>query len=81
MSAQLHVLPSAQLQDIPEMLRRLANDIEAGKYGEVVESVVLTSGDSFEVFGFGHADGPTTHYLLGCAMQRLQAPRLSEANR
>lgn len=76
MSATLHVLPSAQLQDVPAMLRKLADAIEAGDHGEVREAVVVASGDALAVFGFGQVDGTQAHYLLGCAMARLQEPRL-----
>ena len=68
----MHPLPSAKLQDVPAMLRRLADDIEAGEYGEVQETAVVVSGAELEVFGFGTADGAVTHYMLGCAMQKLQ---------
>jgi hypothetical protein len=78
MSATLHVLPSAELQNIPLMLRRLADDIETGEYGKVVECAVVTNSGKIEVFGYGSADGTTTHYLLGCGMARLQKPALDE---
>ncbi|WP_152239516.1 hypothetical protein [Xanthomonas sp. LMG 12461] len=78
MSASLHVLPSAQLQNIPEMLRRLADSIEDGVYGDVVEAAVVLGAEDLEVFGFGQADGPVTHYLLGCGMAKLQRPRLED---
>lgn len=76
MAATLHVLPSSQLQDIPAMLRRLADDMEAGLYGRVTECAVVTNGAQLDVFGFGAADGTVTHYLLGCGMAKLQAPAL-----
>lgn len=81
MSTNLHVLPSSQLQDIPEMLRRLADAMEGGKYGGVPEAVVVLGteqADRIEVFGFGRADSTVTHYLLGCGMAKLQRPRLGE---
>lgn len=56
------------------MLRRLADDIEAGEYGQVSEAAVVTNGDRFNVFGFGTADGTVTHYLFGCGMAKLQQP-------
>lgn len=74
MSATLHVLPSAQLQDVPEMLRRLADSVEAGEYGEVTEAVVVMPGDALEVFGFGTADGNYAHYLLACGQRKLEKP-------
>lgn len=74
MSASLHALPSVKLQDVPAMFRKLADDIEAGEYGEVREAVAVVSGEALEVFGFGTADGTVTHYMLGCAMHKLQRP-------
>jgi hypothetical protein len=76
MSATLHALPSAKLQDIPAMLRRLADDIEAGEYGEVREAVCVTHGSGLDVFGFGSADGTVSHYLLCCAARKLEEPML-----
>jgi hypothetical protein len=75
-SATLHAIPSAKLADIPAMLRRLADDIEAGVYGRVPEAAVVTSGDSLNVFGFGGADGTVSHYLLCCGARKLEEPRL-----
>lgn len=71
MSATLHAIQT-QLPDVAAMLRRLADDIDGGEYGEVREAVVVTNGARFDVFGFGTADGTVSHYLLGCGMTRLQ---------
>jgi len=76
MAATIRVLESAALQDIPAMLRRMADDIESGQYGGVIEAAVVLSGDELNVFGLGRADGTVTHYLLGCGMAKLQYPRL-----
>lgn len=76
MTDKITVIPSAKLQNIPEMLRGLADDIERGEYGDVSETVVVTAGDNFNVFAFGRADGTVAHYLLGCAMAKLQKKRI-----
>jgi hypothetical protein len=76
MTATLHVIPSANLQDIPAMLRKLADEVERGEHGEVVECAVVTSGDGLNVFGFGGADGRVAHYLLCCGARKLEEPRL-----
>ena len=76
MTATIHAIPSAKLQDIPAMLRGLADQIERGDYGGVVEAAVVTSGDDLNVFGFGGADGTVAHYLLCCGARRLEEPRL-----
>jgi hypothetical protein len=48
------------LLDIPAMLRRLADDIEGGEYGDikavVAVAVEATGGGSPIVFGFGETD-------------------------
>lgn len=71
MTASLHVLP-VQLPDVVAMLRRLADQIESGDYGQVCETVVITSGERFEVFGFGTCDGTTAHYMMAKGMSKLQ---------
>lgn len=49
--------PGPPLTDVPGMLRKLANDIEVGDYGEVASAMVLIpqDGDFPLVFGFGDA--------------------------
>lgn len=56
-----------------KMLRNIANDIEAGKYGDVATIVVATFGDSgVETFGGGRdASLYACSYLFGCAHGRL----------
>jgi hypothetical protein len=76
MSAKIHALPSAALPDVAGMLRNMADNIDAGKYGAANGAVVVLHASSLEVFGLGEADGVVSHYLLGCAMQKLQAPTL-----
>lgn len=76
MTATLHALPIPGLQDIPKMLRNLADDIAAGKYGEVSEAAVVLGSDKLDVFGFGAADATVAHYLLACAQRKLEAPRI-----
>lgn len=78
MTATIHALPSAELQDIPSMLRKIAEAIEAGEYGDVTEAAVVTNGDEIQVFGLGRADGTVTHYLLACGQRRLEDPMLSD---
>ncbi len=75
MTATIHAIP-VKLQDIPAMLRKLADDVEAGEYGKVMEATVVTSGDRLDVFGFGGADGTVAHYLLCCGARKLEEPRL-----
>lgn len=76
MTATLHVLPSAKLQDVPAMLRKLADDMEAGEYGRVMEAAVVISGNELNLFGFGTADGTVAHYLFCCAARKMEEARL-----
>ncbi len=48
-----------QLADVAAMLRKLADEVEAGDLGEVVNGVTVISGDDIEVRGWGKVDGMT----------------------
>lgn len=51
--------------DIPAMLRKLADEIEAGEYGEVNEAACAIFADRVEVFGWGPTrDGASAALLL-----------------
>lgn len=50
--------PKPSLHDIPQMLRNIADDIEAGSFGAPVSGVmVLESDESLYNFGWGDAEG------------------------
>lgn len=72
MSASLHLLPIPGLQNIPELLRNIADAIEAGKYGAVSEGALVLAGDKIEVFGLGNADGTVAHYLMARGQRKLE---------
>lgn len=73
MSATLHVLPMPGLQNIPELLRNIADGIEAGTYGDVGEGALVLQGDDLNVFGLGsQADGTVAHYLLARGQRKLE---------
>ena len=72
-------LPSRDLQNIPAMLRKLADAIEAGEHGTPTECAVVLNAQPLAVFGFGLADGTVVHYLLACAQRRMEAPMLGGA--
>ena len=57
--------PRSNLSDIPAMLRKLAEDIEAGDHGEVPICLVVLprGGDWPDIFGFG-PDGDTSDAAL-----------------
>lgn len=72
MSASLHVLPVPGLQNIPELLRNIADAIERGEYGDVGDGALVLDGDAIEVFGLGNADGTVAHYLLARGQRKLE---------
>jgi cytoskeletal protein CcmA (bactofilin family) len=78
MSANLKVVdfPNYNLRDIPNILRNIANKIEANEYGHAKGCVVVLHADQLEVFGMGEADGTVTHYLLACAQRKIEGPML-----
>lgn len=71
-SAKLYSLPNPGLQNIPALLRNIADGIEAGEYGEVIEGVLVLNGSDLDVFGLGNADGTVAHYLLARGQRRLE---------
>jgi len=69
--------PARDLSNVPTMLRRLADDIEAGKYGEVYAAGTVLEAAECPVFGFG----PTGHAqnvseLFAMAHQKMVRDRL-----
>lgn len=59
-------LNDVSLNDVSGMLRKTADAIEAGKYGEVSCAVMVLQigdGDDLEVFAFGKI--PTTAHTVG----------------
>lgn len=63
------------LRDHSAMLRRVADNIDAGEYGAVGEIALVVMGDQLHVFGFGPAqDGTSTTALLQAgAMRQIYA--------
>lgn len=71
---RFNVVPlyETNFRDVPAMLRRLADDIEAGKYGEVREGATVLMGSELEVFGWGQdQDGASTAIMLQAGAMRL----------
>lgn len=65
MSDNIVRFPKSNLSDIPAMLRKLADDIEAGTHGEVALCLAILPrpGDCPAIFGFG-PDGDTSDAAL-----------------
>jgi hypothetical protein len=85
--ADLHVLPAAgrekpDLHDVPLMLRRLADDLEAGKYGDLADPefiircvcVLRVSGSEPLVMGWGATADLVQAYMdLHAGVQKLMS--------
>lgn len=55
--AEVQPIYETNFRDIPGMLRRLADDIEAGKWGDVQDTLLILHNDlGVEVFGWGDVD-------------------------
>lgn len=63
------------LRDAPAILRKIADEVEAGHYGEVGEIAAVIMGDKTYTFGFGPTqDGTSTFALLSAgALQLVRA--------
>jgi hypothetical protein len=59
--------PKSNLSDVPGMLRKLADDIEAGTWGEVPICLVVLprQGEWPDVFGFGPEGDTSDAALIG----------------
>jgi hypothetical protein len=58
--------------DTAATLRRIADAIEAGEYGDVTSAGLCIFGDTMEVFGMGKdAEPPTIALLLHAGFSRL----------
>lgn len=66
MSASLSVvsLYDSNIRDPSATLRRIADGIEAGSYGDVGEVAIVLLGDRCEVFSCGPASDPSTAVML-----------------
>ena len=75
MTIQVITFPGAQVSDIPACLRDLAENIEAGNFGEAIALLwVLDCGDGQVEVGLSGRAGepaPTAHFLAGAAQKRL----------
>lgn len=63
------------LQSIPQVMRKIADEIEAGKYGDCASAAFVLAGDRLEVFGLGErGDAPTVSYLLSSGAVKMTLP-------
>lgn len=70
--AEVVSIYETNFRDIPSMLRKLADDIEANEFGPVGEAAVVIMGDTLEVFGWGEIqDGSSSAVMLQAGAMRL----------
>lgn len=68
MTVEKTELHHSTLCDAPAKLREMANDIEAGKYGEIATAVVVLYSDQLRTFGYGpFGDAPNAAIALAAA--------------
>jgi hypothetical protein len=66
-------LNSSNFRDIPATLRQIADDIEAGKCGEVRSvALVRDNGEEINVHGLGECSAAEAYMLLGVGMRELE---------
>lgn len=79
MSAKLHILRETNLLDIPAMLRRWADDIEAGEHGTPHGCVFVLDADKLDVAYFGTGEAaPNAMMLLQCGIAALVEPAIRD---
>lgn len=72
MAASVHLLRDSNLLDVPGTLRRIADSIEAGEYGEVGGATLVVDGDYLEVFYAGTGEAaPNAHLLLHAGAAKM----------
>ena len=72
MTLKVVQLPTPEYRDPVKALRNLADEIEAGDWGEIGCCAVAIMGDTFEVFGSGpDSAGPSVAILFQAAIMRL----------
>lgn len=71
MSAQIYELPAATLENVADVLRAIADEVEAGKYGPACAAVVIVDADDVYCFGAGDAACYKALYLMERAKRIL----------
>jgi hypothetical protein len=76
--ASVTALPATDLSNVPALLRKLADDIEAGKYGQVHAAGVVLEAAELPIFGFGVTGTPqNVSELFALAHTKMIHQRLS----
>lgn len=77
----LYELPKATLQDVPRVLRAIADEIEAGNFGNIASAALVLEEDigNVRTFGAGGADYYTAMALFHLGIENLLAKRGRDA--
>lgn len=71
-------LPVSDLSDVPAMLRKLADDIEAGTLGTVHAAAVVLEAPGLPAYGFGpNAHAKNASELFAMAHLKMTAQRFN----
>ncbi len=62
--------PVKKLEDAQTILRNIADEIDAGKYGEIECCAIVVMGEELSVFSDSRM--PDAHYTLCCGVAQLQ---------
>lgn len=72
MSADIHTLYNSNMRDPVATLRKIADQIEAGDYGDVGCAGLVLLGNRMEVFGMGSdSEAPSVGLLLHAGFSLL----------
>lgn len=72
MTAEVHTLYNSNSRDPVATLRKIADQIEAGDYGEVGAVGLVLLGNRMEVFGMGSdCEAPSIALLLHAGFSRM----------
>lgn len=70
--ADLHVVHESNFRDVVKTIRKIADEIERGDFGEVKQCGIAIFGEQLNVFGAGpDAEAPTIALLFSAAHLRL----------
>lgn len=72
--AELKVLTLRQsnFRDVPATLRSIADSIENGDFGEVLQMALVLQGSELNVFHAGQGDAESAHLLLACGQRKFE---------
>lgn len=71
MTAKVIELDRATIEDAAKVLRAIADEVDAGKYGKVKAAVIVLDGDELALFGSGDAAQYKAVWMLEAAKQEL----------